>query len=539
MANFDISQYMNVGHALSGTDILGGFRKWQQYYQKERENAEQTRQFNVNEQQQDSQFSQEQDYKNRVSNDINSRFGLELGEKTNARGYERESSRYKQQQSLLLKARQSAAEGRWNEVESMLGSLKELGADVSRETDGEGKPIYHLQGGQAPNASGETFDSAMSRINQNRSANPGQYQFDPTQPTITQPAQVNQFDNYLGTTSQTVRPETRPNVSQDTQQQLPTTYPQSTQPPTSSASGRSFDPYEINSAQLQKMNEVRMRPMLAGIEGAFPNRFQPQIQSLLGGISAMGGSPEGTLDALQKPMDTAARLMGAELNSEGQMSRAGMMAGNQANSENRQRENEAYKRAEQASKDYGVRAAVDNSVEMQQIHQQLMSDNPNANADGIKALLSMREGNRLTDKDFDIGVTGYASNWDQARTALTRVYQTGLTPDQKSNFNQLIRMFQEGNKRRINSGSQKLLKYMNSFRNEAERYGVYNYIRGRIPDEYLPKELLDWDPSRDFGGRNPSTTNTHKSATVTAPTPQQAVQGIKSLDEEADEFLTP
>jgi len=201
------------------------------------------------------------------------------------------------------------------------------------------------------------------------------------------------------------------------------------------------------------------------------------------------------------------------------------------------REKEAYDRADDSAKDYGLRDAVKNTIDMKQIYQQLMSSNPNANGDGIKALLSMREGNRLTDKDFDIGATGYASNWDQAQQQLKRVFQSGLTDDQKSNFRELIGMFVKGNQRKIAASSKRLHEYMNSFRNESERYGVYNYIRGRVPDEYIAPELRVADPSTtNFGGRNTAANNKSRSVTVTAPTAQQAVQGVKDINSEADEF---
>lgn len=555
----NLAQYINPGNPSPLMDITAAYRQWQGQHLDEDRLAEQKRQFDQNQAEKQSEFSQEMGYKNRVSNDINSRFGLEMGEKTNLRGYEQESSRYKNQLALLNKARASASQGRWNEVEAMMGSLKELGANVGRSTDQNGSPIYHLEAGREPTASGETFESAMSHINQNHGQSPQNgYQFNPEQPQISQqPQQRNPFDTQLGTTAQAVQQQPQPQQASATQPSQPTTVDQDLQhiqqeldgqAPIGPMSGQQsqqqpqqqssqpFDPYAINSAQLNDMNQKRLQPLMQGIEQAFPNRFQPQIHGLLGGIGALGTSPESYLDALQKPMDTAARLMGAELNSEGQMARAGIQAGGQANSEARMRENEAYKRAEQAAKDYGVRQAIDNSQEMKQITEELMSENPNANADGIKALLALREGNRLTDKDFDIGATGYASNWDQAKQQLERTVHTGLTADQKSNFRQLIGMYLQSNQRRIATGSKKLIQYMNTFRNEPERYGVYNYIRGRIPDEYVTPELLNADPSRNFGGRTPGTTSKSKSVTATAPTTQQAVEAVKSLDDEGKEF---
>lgn len=540
--NFDLSQYVNPARTPGLVDVTAGYRQWAEQHLREKEQAAQEAQFAQNQARQTSEFNQNLAHQKDVSSDINSRFALEQQQALNEKKFQQLSGQHKQQELILTKARTAAAEGRWNEVESYMGTLKELGANVSRSMDPEGKPIYHLQGGPDVTPTGESFESSMDKINRSR---------------------LNPFETHLGTaaqSAQTLRPETVPNPQIDTQQKPPETAPEATAQPATPAEptinnigytddnqqpqasaqpqqSQSYDPYAINSGELNHMNEMRMQPLMEGIQGAFPNRFQGQIGSLLQGVRSMGASPEGFLTNLQKPMDTAARLMGAELNAEGNMARAGIQAGGQANTEARMRENEAYRRAEQAAKDYGVRAAIDNSVEMKQIHEQLMSDNPNANADGVKALLSMREGNRLTDKDFDIGVSGYASNWDMARQQLARVYHTGLTADQKSHFNQLIRMFLEGNQRRIAAGSKKLAGYINTFRNEPERYGVYNYIRGRIPDEYVTPELMQADPSQNFGGRTPGSQSNSKSIHATGRTTQEAVQGVQDLDSDVEDIL--
>jgi hypothetical protein len=544
-STFDISRYVNPGNPLPNIDITAAYRQWQAQHLDEARLAENQRQFNETEATHKSEFSQEQDYKNRTQNDINARFGLELGEKTNARGYEQESNRYKQQQTLLAKARQSAAEGRWNEVESMLGSLKELGADVGRSMDQEGKPIYHLQGGQAPSATGETFGSAMNQINQNRG---GGYQFNPSQPQISQQPQRSPFDTNLGTVSKSLRPETSPNVSQDSQEKQPGISPANQQtsqtPATTDSSGnvsqsQAFDPYEINSAQLQRMNSIRMQPLLAGIEGAFPNRFQPQINSLLGGVAAMGGSPENTLDALQKPMDTAARLMGAQLNAEGQMAKADMSQSGREDSQSRLLANDGRTAARRVLKEYGISDAVDNSMNMGKIQQMVTSPDPVAQAQGIKEMIKMVEGSRITDRDFDIAKTGIASDWTQLQQRLSLIVRDGLTPDQKSNFSHMINMYQASNKSRIGAGAKKALKYISQFRTDAERYGAYNEMVGIIPEEYLPHETNTRDPNASFGGTKSVGSGDSKKISVTAPTAGQAVQGVKSLDDEADEFLTP
>src|SRR6476620_411108 len=552
VSRINLSQFINPVTQGPG-DITAGLRQWQAQHLDEARLQEQQRQFDQNQARQNSEFSQEQQYKNRVSNDINARFGLELGEKTNLRGYEQESSRYKQQLELLNKARFSASQGRWNEVEAMMGSLKELGANVGRSMDQDGKPIYHLQAGQEPTASGESFESSMAKLNGNQGQSG--YQFDASSPQITQ-QQKSPFDNSLGTTSYQFNAN-QPTISQQSQhpqqpQQHPTTVdqdlnhiqqeldgqvtigPQASQQPQQE---QQFDPYAINSSQLNQMNEYRLQPLIKGLTESFPNRFQPQIQSFMGGMHGLGYSPEGFLTAMQKPLDTVTHLMGAELNAEGQMARANIGQSGHEDTQSRLLANDASSAAQRVLKEYGIKDAVDNSLNMDKVRTLILSDNRNANAQGIKELIKMVEGSRITDKDVDIAASGYASDWEQAKQRTERVYKDGLTADQKSNFNHMIDMYQTSNKFRIGTASKKLVNYLKKFRTEAERYGAYRELMGSIPDEYLPDEVRNWDPSRDFGGQRAVTNQGgSRSVSVTAPTTDQAVQGAKDLHEEASEF---
>lgn len=533
--NFDLSAYVNPVQVLPNIDITGAYRQWQEHHLNEKRLDEQKRQFNESEERNKYQFGQTQAHAERVSDDINSRFALTQGENTNQKGYAQQSEKFKQQQSLLAKARAAVAENRWNEVESYMGTLRALGASVDRTLDQEGRPSYRLQEGEPPSVTGETFQSSIAKINQNRTGS-------------------NPFDTSLGTVSQSVQQSAGPPTtlegsegpSVQPQPMIPGTNtpdetlnaPLNTEPPTTSegSGSQAYDPYAIDSRTIGTMNALRMDPLLAGIEGAFPNRFQPQIRSLTEGMRALGASPEGTLDMMQKPMDTAARLMSSEMAAEGQMARAGITQTGKQDSQERLLKKDGENAAKEVSKNYGVSSAVSNTIEMQQIHEQLMSDDPNANADGVKALLSMREGNRLTDKDFNIGVTGIASNFQQLKQAVERVYINGLTPDQKSNFNQLIQMFNDGNKRRIQAGSKKMLNYLKKLDTDAERRGAYRYIIGLIPEDYLPEEVRSWEPTQTFGGKSsvPNRSN-RTSVSVTAPTTNEATSGVRELtDEETD-----
>jgi hypothetical protein len=112
------------------------------------------------------------------------------------------------------------------------------------------------------------------------------------------------------------------------------------------------------------------------------------------------------------------------------------------------------------------------------------------------------------------------------------LYTNGLSESQIANFNQMLRTAKSANHNRIKSGFNKLKSYSQAFRYEPERYGIYNYIQGAIPQDMWDEDMRAWDPLNNAGGRMPrEQSGQKKSVNVTAPTTQQAVEGAVSLDE--------
>lgn len=518
--DINLAQYINPSRPSVNVDITAPYRQWQAQRLNEAELAERQRQFDINEEFQRQQHADNIGHQRRIASDINTRFAITQGQQTAQNQYEVESNKFKQQQILMQKARAAAAESRWNEVESLLGTLKSLGANVDRTLDAEGRPSYRLQEGAAPSVPGETYESIQQKFGSSSQWIPGQR-------LKVNRIGENPFSAVPAVTEET-RPLAQPNPSTDPQEAVQ----QPVDAQTAAQGPSAFDPYLLNSGELAQMNRLRSEPLLEGLKGAFPYQYQGNAESLFRGVNALGASPESTLEMLQKPLDTASRTWNAEMASEGQMARAGMSQSGSASSEARMRENEAYRRAEQRAKDVGLRQAIDDNLEFDEILKKINSGNPNAQADAVKHIITLREGNRITDQDFQIGKTGFASDWDQAKIRLRQTFITGLSEDQKSNFTAMLRMIQDSNKHRIKSGFQKLKSYSQSFRYEPERYGVYNYIRGAIPEEMWDDEMRSWDPLEYSGGAMPrQDSGQRKSVSATAPTPSQAVEAVDELSE--------
>lgn len=460
-------------------------------------------------------------HQNRVASDINTRFAIEQGDKATNREFELAQQNKAKTDKLLMAARTAVSQGNWNVADSLIGPLAELGVKVDRQQDAQGRPIYRFQAPDFAAPAGETYESAAGKLNIPGVSSP------PVQPNQSSPDTTRQ--DQLEQPQATPQPSpTRSDVIEQTAPDASGDIQSDAQPVEQQQSP--FDPFKLDSGEFARINSMRLDPVLKGIESGFPNRFQPLVGSYLESLKSLNMSPEATLDQGQKPLDTMARLYGAQLNSEANMARASLGAQSGESSDARIREQQARTFGQQTMKNIGVQDALDNQLEFEEIRRKLNStNNPNANADGIKQLLAMREGGRITDKDFDIAAVGYASGWDQVTTALQRTIVTGLTDLQRLRFNQMLDTAQKGFDKRIRTGMQKLKNLKQSYRYEPERYGIETYIRANIPEQYWDEETRNFSPEEYQGGM-PSRTQVKSGVRATVAAPEEDIDAtIRSL----------
>lgn len=516
----NLRPYVNPGNAVPGVDIAAGLRWLGDQEMQRSRMAQQQSQFDTTEGRVNREHADQVAHEQRIEHDINARFGVSLEDHQRERDSKIQLERQQKAIALTNTARAAVAKGDWNAAEGLSGTLADLGVHVNKGLNPDGTPWYRFENPHEHQQTGESFDQIMSKVTGSAQQPTEQISAPQAQPNVQQLDQSNPYDGMLPGR----HAEELPAQSQEPAQQ------QSQVPPEQ-------DPYRMDASQLSRMNSMRLDPILSGIQGAFPGRFQSQIGNLLQGYKSLNADPNTTLDQLQKPMDTAARLYGAELGAEGNMARASIGQGGQASTEARMRENEAVNRAQDKAVKTGLYDQVKAHNQFASIRARMLSKNPAAQADAVKEMIGLREGGRITDQDFQIGFQGIASNIDQLKSKLASVYQSGLKDWQVANLVSSIDMIQKNNEGLLKRGAQDMANYAQSFRYEPEVYGVNNWIRGNLPQEYWPENIQKFNPQANAGGRPVRTPNVTSSASVTAPTTQEAVKGLRDLDPEVDEIL--
>ncbi len=511
-----------------------GLRALAEQNLKQQQMAEQTRQFNTSSEQRQKEHSDKVLQQKQTAHDINTRFASQQANQIETARVKQSKDKHASIQKDLDDARALVVGGKWNEALALVGSLKDKGADVSVETGPDGRPVFNLKGSpySGPEVEGD-FNSILGQVT--GESQPQSQQHDANA--------LNPLDTHMGTLSSTVNPEpvNDPPPGAATADGSDTGYrpppaPAQQNPAQNQTEGVSTpqtnDPRRLDTAQLQNWTNMRLDPVLSGIEAAIPGQYQSQANSLLQGFKSLGQTPEGTLKSLQDPLNTAAGLWKSEIGAQGQMARAGISQGGQASSEDRLREVQAGKDTDRLAIKYGLPEQIQNVNSFDTIRAQLNSGSPQAQASGIKQLIGLTDGKRITDKDFDIGFKGIASNVTQARIWAERLVNDGLTKDQLVQFNQWLDLMKIQSRTKITAAQKQIKQFAGTYRYEPERLAVKRYIIGNVPSDMLDPELQDWDPTQQQGGlQTRGGAGKKKSVSVTAPTTQQAVEGTSELDE--------
>lgn len=467
---------------------------------------------------QESQFQQTntrlQDYGNRQLNlqsqeeqNKNVRFATEASNKANEENYKLDQAKYQQLTKLASDTRGLIAKGKWNEAYSNLGTLKDLGANVNVATDEKGMPVFDIQ---VPEYKGTKLEADYNTI-QGRFNNPSQSQ---NQQTVTKPQDSplftakNPFETQLGTASDSVtgQPGKDSGVAEPEHNgKLPGNTNATQAPVQAEESGapklNQMNPNQLSTSFLSNMTSQRLNPILSGIQNAIPERFRGEAGNLINSFSSLGAPPEDTLKAMQKPLDTAAGLYRGQMAAESANARASMSEGGHESTEARQRENAATALVDKKAKEFGLNDAVSNNLEADDIMRKISSGNPQAQVDGVKQLIAMHEGHRISDKDFELAAKGMPSKAEDLQLWVQGLYTSGLKASQKEGFLKMLQMSKLNNQTKIKNAQKQLKNFATKgFRYAPERYAAYKYIVGSVPEDSLDPEIMNWDPTQDSLG---------------------------------------
>jgi hypothetical protein len=535
----DLSKYVNPGNPIPQVDLAAGLRWLGEQNMQRQRMAQQQSQFETFEGRANREHSDQVAHQQRVESDVNSRFALEMDQQENLKNQELKVNQSKKRLALTAEARTAVAQGDWNTAHALAGTLADLGTRVDITQNPDGSPNFRFENPEDSYQDNQSFEGIMGRINGQRNPFeqlPGQYQAPQPQSNLTQPQQ--QLSQDLNQSADAI----------NSAQGQPSAVPPTESQPNSS------DPRMLNSATLQQQNEMRLNPVLSGIEDALPQPWNAQISPFMQGLKSLRMSPEATLAAGQKPFETIASLYRAKDAADAASGRASASQSRAESSDARQRQFHAETAARQIDEgQLKISESVANIHDFDLIRTAINSGNRNAQADAIKKMIKMVEGSRITDRDFDIAKTGIASNWEQALMSVQRIYKDGLLPEEQMRFNQMLDQAYANFERKIMYGRDALKKMVKSYRFEPERLGVSTYLNSRVPVKYWDDEMKSFDATSNQGGIPSGSTPSTRSSTSNSysrrgtasqqpiPDTDTTTDGVenpvKDINSEADEFL--
>lgn len=500
----DFSRYVTPGTPLGSYDYGRGFRALAQQQLQEKTLAENARQADQREYGQQKRHDDSMSFNRESLGSQNDRFSLELEDTKEQRGQAADAKRAQMVSSGVQAFREKVAKTDFSGADSMIGTLTEMGVNVQRTVDPKtGQPNYRVKApafGERPGI--QTAASIRSQIG-NEDTGAGQQPIGEISGTTELPP-VEPIREISGST------EIYPNDSADSNSAnqfiernnpfAPSALKNATPVETSSDPSQKptepknnpFDPYALNTSEMMEQNRRRSDPMLSGIVGATPGRFQGRMKNLMTGVREMGLPLQGTMETLQKPMDTMAGLMKGEMSAEAARARMTMSQSNQGFNRNIRLEDRMWRRLDGIGKSFDLPNIKQRIERTSQLTNLLDQHNPSADGLLISELRGMFESGVMTDKDFKNAKAGIKPVLQQIMDfGNESIMGTGLNPDSRAGIKAFLRQKGIEDNRAIQNAQNQLMTQVQRAGSEEELKTAYDYIAGNIPQNLWADEIKE------------------------------------------------
>jgi hypothetical protein len=478
------AQFVNRDPGLQQFDFGRGFRALAEQNLREKQLKQNQDQFMKSQAQNQSQFDSTQSFQKQRHQDDNTRFSLELVDKQEDRQIQRDDKKAEAMKATLQKARNAVVSGRYEEADALLGPLAEMGVEVNKSPGKDGKPVYKFKAPTFGDRPGPvSFDDIQSKFSgQNQSQVPQQgTSQNPVDPMLQEqfPEEQSsgdvvlekQLDGILGKQGEGLLQATGGNQPEQPQA------PEQTQEP-------GFDPYSLDTAALQTQIDSRLQPYLRGLVNAMPGAMQGRIANLSAGARALGGTPEQTIETMQKPMDSAIRAQGDVLSADAARMRAFNSNENQDSNRNIRLEDRQWRRLDGIEKKWDL---PNRKQKLQKVYEtigQLGEHNPSADGLIISTIRGMYEKGTMTDKDFENTKMGIKPVWQSWPDFFEeKVKGGGLNPDSRAGLTRFMKKTAEDDESAIMKAQDQLMTQYKTAGSQEEAETVLKYMYGAIPEQ--------------------------------------------------------
>lgn len=467
----------------------------------------------------------------------NARFSLTLEDNQKVRQQEYDQTRQTKVQGLVAAFRDKIAKTDFSGADAMIGTLAENGVEVERTPSPQGTPNYRVKAPTFGDRPG-VIDAATIRSQidgqpqQQQSQLPirqisGETEFPNggEQPRELDPS--NPFDPVKPTDGSFVappHPESNDIFTAPGQDPKETTVQADERLASSPtlAEKNPFDPYAIDTGAMLEQNRKRIDPMLQGIVGATPGRFQNRMNQYVSGVRQMALPLEGTMDTMQKPLDTVAGLMKGELSADAAYARASMSQGSQESNRDLRIIGMTRGFLDKVSQSYDLPKKKQDFEVIDGIKARLQARNPQDDLALLHDIRNLNQKGVATQPDIDAIQQGNRTLWERGWNATIENFITsGMNETAREGLIQALDMMKAQRASALQEGAGQIMNSVKTARYAEEQEAGLQYMAAQIPESMWPPEVKEYFGREASIGDKPANkgdrqTQSSKSAQVPA-----------------------
>jgi hypothetical protein len=535
--------------------------------------------------------------------DMNTRFSATIASDRNTAGHEAQMKRNQQAVLLVAAARKAANTGDWNTADALGPRILEMGGRYTKRAGPGGQPVYEFQAPGAPEQGGVDYAGTREQIFGGGGNDPGAvgagspFQMRSNVGPGGPGAGGNPFERLPGASAAALPPQApqAPAPPQASPQPPPAAAPQGPGIPGEAAAAASadgqaaiaeleaavnggapqaapqapmppadpqappnlrlsdpaqasnpFNPYQVDTSQVQAQNQLRLQPYFEGTAGGFPERYRGRVEALNQGAQSLNLPPEKTLKLWQPTLNTIAGQMKAEQMATVSGERLSLAQENSANTRNRLLEDRTTRNTLAIANSEELKVAKRRVREADNALSLLAMNNSHGDIQAITMLRNMYEGGVMTDEDFTRAKRGLKTVFEQMRAGVTEsVISSGMNPDTRREMSELFRKATSKQRGYIQDTMEQMMVEVRQAGSEEERRAALKAIQGHIPRSLWNDEVKEafGEPVPQKTGRvdaagnvqiGPASPKGKLSASASAT---RSKRGEKSLDDYTEEEL--
>jgi hypothetical protein len=555
----DFFKYSGQPTEIPQYDFGRGFRALAQQRLNEARLAEDIRSSKANEAGVQARHTDSMNYNRESLDSTNDRYAVGLADEQRTKEYESRINAKKQQDTLLKTFNDYVARGDYSRADMMLGQLQSAGFKVDRQPGQNGNPIYRAEppafDGSVGNLDASGIRSQIGSGN-NRPAQPVSDSGQPpvsANPQQSPPSDLftekNPFESLPGSTQATPQPEPagdnfqapaqpeanaifRPTPGQS--QEPTSTIPDGSTPGVEQEPKNPFDPYQMDTSRIKQQNQARLDPVLRGLIGATPGRYQPNMGAYVAGVREMGLPLEESLESMQKPMDTVAGLWKGEMGANAAMARASMSQGSQESNRDLRIIGMTRQFLNKVSQDYELPKAKQDSEAIGGIRERLKARNPQDDLALLHDIRNLNQNGVATQPDIDAIQQGNRTLWERGWNATIENFITsGMNESAREGLLQALDLIQRNRHERLQKGASQIMNSIYTADNGTEQMAGLQFMAAQIPRELWPEEVKQFFDQQGGLGKPEARADRgqRSSASVSVPANAPSTEPEDELDE--------